>query len=97
MVIFILPITCNPDASLSPPFLQALEELKASLGLFLESNPNYKKALDIVQIPERVLQFRVVWEDDQGVPQVNRGYRVQVRIYIHAYHRLIWIDKLTHT
>jgi glutamate dehydrogenase (NADP+) len=53
--------------------------LKNSLGTFLESNPDYKKALDIVQIPERILQFRVVWEDDQGVPQVNCGYRVQVR------------------
>jgi glutamate dehydrogenase (NADP+) len=53
--------------------------LKTSLGPFLEGNPYYKKALDIVQIPERILQFRVVWEDDQGVPQVNRGYRVQVK------------------
>jgi len=60
-----------------PEFEQALEELKTSLGLFLECNPNYKKALEIVQIPERILQFRVVWEDDQGVVQVNSGYRVQ--------------------
>jgi len=60
-----------------PEFEQALAELKTSLGLFLESNPNYKKALDLVQIPARVLQFRVVWEDDQGIPQVNNGYRVQ--------------------
>ena len=28
-------------------------------------------------IPERVIQFRVVWEDDKGQMQVNRGYRVQ--------------------
>jgi len=60
-----------------PEFEQALEELKTSLGLFLEYNPNYKKALEIVQIPERILQFRVVWEDDQGLVQVNSGYRVQ--------------------
>lgn len=26
------------------------------------------------------MQFRVVWEDDKGKPQVNRGYRVQVSI-----------------
>jgi len=43
----------------------------------LKANPEYQKALDIVQIPERVIQFRVVWEDDQGRVQVNRGYRVQ--------------------
>ncbi|MFR7426573.1 MAG: Glu/Leu/Phe/Val dehydrogenase dimerization domain-containing protein [Bifidobacterium pullorum] len=27
--------------------------------------------------PERVVKFRVVWMDDEGKPQVNRGYRVQ--------------------
>jgi len=62
-----------------PEFEQALNELKLSLEPFLAANPQYTKALEIVQIPERVLQFRVVWEDDQGQPQVNRGYRVQVR------------------
>ena len=62
-----------------PEFEQALNELKLSLEPFLAANPQYTKALEIVQIPERVLQFRVVWEDDQGQPQDNRGYRVQVR------------------
>lgn len=28
-------------------------------------------------MPERVIQFRVVWEDDKGECQVNNGYRVQ--------------------
>ena len=28
-------------------------------------------------IPERIIQFRVVWEDDQHRLQVNRGFRVQ--------------------
>ncbi|KAK0220007.1 glutamate dehydrogenase, partial [Armillaria fumosa] len=27
--------------------------------------------------PRTVLQFRVVWEDDRGRAQVNRGFRVQ--------------------
>lgn len=27
--------------------------------------------------PDRAISFRVVWEDDDGVPQINRGYRVQ--------------------
>ena len=62
-----------------PEFEQALNELSTSLEPFLAANPEYKKALDIVQVPERVLQFRVVWEDDQGQAQVNRGFRVQVR------------------
>ncbi|KAF9017355.1 glutamate dehydrogenase [Hymenopellis radicata] len=60
-----------------PEFEQALGELTDSLGPFLAANPAYQKAFSIVQIPERVVQFRVVWEDDQGAPQVNRGYRVQ--------------------
>ncbi|TFK39245.1 NADP-specific glutamate dehydrogenase [Crucibulum laeve] len=60
-----------------PEFEQALSELEHSLKPFLTANPQYEKALEIVQIPERVLQFRVVWEDDQGQPQVNRGFRVQ--------------------
>lgn len=61
-----------------------------SLTAFLKANPSYQKALDIVQIPERILQFRVVWEDDQGHSQVNRGFRVQVRrariSYAYPYH-----------
>ncbi|KAF9486186.1 NADP-specific glutamate dehydrogenase [Pholiota conissans] len=60
-----------------PEFQQALDELTTSLQPFLDANPQYKKALEVVQVPERVLQFRVVWEDDNGVPQVNRGFRVQ--------------------
>ncbi|TFK51611.1 NADP-specific glutamate dehydrogenase [Heliocybe sulcata] len=60
-----------------PEFEQALNELSVSLRPFLEANPSYAKAFEIVQIPERILQFRVTWEDDQGRPQVNRGFRVQ--------------------
>ncbi|CAA7257301.1 unnamed protein product [Cyclocybe aegerita] len=60
-----------------PEFEQALDELTTSLQSFLEANPEYKKALEVVQVPERVLQFRVVWEDDNGVAHVNRGFRVQ--------------------
>lgn len=39
--------------------------------------PEYKTALKVVSIPERIIQFRVTWEDDQGNLQINRGYRVQ--------------------
>lgn len=27
--------------------------------------------------PDRIISFRVVWEDEHGAPQINRGYRVQ--------------------
>ncbi|KII91338.1 hypothetical protein PLICRDRAFT_173205 [Plicaturopsis crispa FD-325 SS-3] len=62
---------------IEPEFEQAKNELVTSLGPFLKANPEYQKALAVVQIPERILQFRVLWEDDKGNPQVNTGYRVQ--------------------
>lgn len=40
-------------------------------------HPEYKTALKVVSVPERVIQFRVVWENDKGEIQINRGYRVQ--------------------
>lgn len=62
-----------------PEFEQAYKELVSTLehSTLFEKNPEYKTALKIVSIPERVIQFRVVWEDDKQQPQVNRGYRVQ--------------------
>ncbi|KAG9044700.1 hypothetical protein FS837_007676, partial [Tulasnella sp. UAMH 9824] len=60
-----------------PEFEQALNEIASTLGPLFERKPEYRKALDVSQVPERVVQFRVVWEDDAGNMQVNRGYRVQ--------------------
>ncbi|GJE96184.1 hypothetical protein PsYK624_123770 [Phanerochaete sordida] len=51
--------------------------MSTSFTKSLEAKPEYKEALEIVQIPERVIQFRVVWEDDNREPQVNRVYCVQ--------------------
>jgi len=62
-----------------PEFEQAYKELVGTLenSTLFEKNPEYKKALQIASIPERIIQFRCVWEDDKGQVQVNRGYRVQ--------------------
>ncbi|KAL1304586.1 hypothetical protein AAFC00_003557 [Neodothiora populina] len=62
-----------------PEFEQAYKELASTLenSSLFEKNPEYKKALQIAAIPERVIQFRVVWENDKGEVQVNRGFRVQ--------------------
>jgi glutamate dehydrogenase (NADP+) len=35
--------------------------------------------------PERVIMFRVPWRDDQGIVQVNRGYRVEFNSAIGPY------------
>jgi glutamate dehydrogenase (NADP+) len=40
-------------------------------------SPELKACLPVVSIPERVIQFRVTWENDKGEMQVNRGFRVQ--------------------
>jgi glutamate dehydrogenase (NADP+) len=62
-----------------PEFEQARKELVSSLeaSSLFQKNPNYKKALEVVSIPERIIQFRVVWENDKGECQVQKGYRVQ--------------------
>ncbi|KAJ6257229.1 hypothetical protein Dda_8117 [Drechslerella dactyloides] len=62
-----------------PEFEQAYNELVSTLeaSSLFEKHPEYKTGLKVVSIPERVIQFRVVWEDDKGELQVNRGFRVQ--------------------
>ncbi len=62
-----------------PEFLQTVEEVLSSLKPVIEQHPEYEKAalLERMVEPERVIEFRVVWTDDEGNTQVNRGYRVQ--------------------
>jgi len=62
-----------------PEFEQAYNELVSTVeaSSLFEKHPEYRTGLKVVSIPERVIQFRVVWEDDKGQLQVNRGYRVQ--------------------
>jgi glutamate dehydrogenase (NADP+) len=62
-----------------PEFEQAYKELVLTLenSSLFQKNPEFRTALKVVSIPERVIQFRVVWEDDAGNLQANRGYRVQ--------------------
>ncbi|MBU0551637.1 NADP-specific glutamate dehydrogenase [Myxococcota bacterium] len=60
-------------------FLQAVEEVFLSLSPALAADPIYEseRILERIVEPERVLGFRVVWLDDRGRMNVNRGYRVQ--------------------
>ncbi len=62
-----------------PEFLQTVEEVLTSLEPVIERHPEYEEhaILERMVEPERVIEFRVVWQDDQGKPRVNRGYRVQ--------------------
>lgn len=68
-------------------FIQAATEILESLSLIVEKEPKYEKhkILERLVEPERVISFRVVWMDDKGRPQVNRGYRVQYNSAIGPY------------
>ena len=66
-------------------FQQAVEEVLDSIGPVLGENPQYYDvALGMVE-PERVIQFRVPWYDDEGFLHVNRGFRVQFNSAIGPY------------
>lgn len=70
-----------------PEYLQAVFEVLESLQPLVEKDPKYEKNAVIERIvePERLIQFKVVWEDDKGDIQVNRGYRVQFNSAIGPY------------
>jgi glutamate dehydrogenase (NADP+) len=58
-----------------------------SIKPVLDQNPVYRRARIPERIvePERVILFRVPWMDDQGVIQVNRGFRIQMNSAIGPY------------
>lgn len=68
-------------------FLQAVREVLESLEPVIEKRPDLVKAGIIERLvePERFIQFRVSWVDDNGNVQVNRGYRVQYNSAIGPY------------
>ena len=70
-----------------PEFQQAVREVMASLWPFLAQNPRYRDfgLLERLVEPDRVIQFRVAWVDDQGQTQVNRAFRVQHSMAIGPY------------
>ena len=70
-----------------PEFIQAVTEVLESFEPVVEANPQLE-ALGVVERivePERFIQFRVPWVDDNGKVQVNRGYRVQFNSAIGPY------------
>jgi len=62
-----------------PEFLQAVEEVVESLDPIFEKHPEYEDmaVLERLVEPERVIVFKVSWEDDNHKIHVNRGFRVQ--------------------
>ena len=68
-------------------FHQTVEEVLSSLVPVMEKHPEYEKAaiLERLTEPERGITFRVVWTDDNGNVQVNKGYRYQFNSAIGPY------------
>ena len=68
-------------------FLQAVGEVFESLAPVIEKRPDLVAAgvMDRIVEPERFIQFRVAWVDDNGAVQVNRGFRVQFNSAIGPY------------
>ncbi|MFQ5570454.1 MAG: NADP-specific glutamate dehydrogenase [Rhodothermales bacterium] len=74
----------NPN---EPEFHQAVHEVAEKVIPFINQNPQYREAriLERMTEPDRVISFRVCWEDDRGNVRVNRGYRVQFNNSIGPY------------
>lgn len=62
-----------------PEFIQAVAEVAADVLPYIEKHPHYNdlQLLERIAEPERVVSFRVTWQDDDGHIRVNRGYRIQ--------------------
>ena len=62
-----------------PEFVQAVTEVAEDIFDFIQDKEQYHKYQILRRIaePDRVISFRVVWEDDNNNIRVQRGYRVQ--------------------
>jgi len=68
-------------------FHQAVREVVETVMPFVLENPKYQKGqiLERMTEPDRIIIFRVTWEDDAGNIRVNRAWRVQVNNSIGPY------------
>ena len=66
----------NPGQS---EFVQAVQEVAEDIFDFIADKEEYhsQQILRRIAEPDRVISFRVCWEDDNGNIRVQRGYRVQ--------------------
>ena len=74
----------NPN---EPEFMQAVHEVAETVIPFIEENKKYqnKMLLERMVESERIIIFRIVWMNDKGETQVNRGYRIQMNSAIGPY------------
>ena len=62
-----------------PEFHQAVREVAESLVPYVLAHPEYDEAqiLERLTEPDRIITFRVTWQDDAGHVRANRAWRVQ--------------------
>lgn len=62
-----------------PEFIQAVTEILEDILPLYQGNARYEahNIIERMTEPDRIITFRVNWEDDAGHVQVNRGWRVQ--------------------
>ena len=60
-------------------FQQAVAEFAQDVIPYVNANPQYQghNLSERLTEPDRVIMFRVTWEDDEGKIRVNKGYRIQ--------------------
>ena len=67
-----------------PEFLQAVQECIESVSPVINSLER-QNALRLMMEPERIITFRVTWENDKGELQLNRAYRIQFNSVLGPY------------
>ncbi|NLJ82167.1 MAG: NADP-specific glutamate dehydrogenase [Bacteroidales bacterium] len=85
-----------------PLYIQAAKEVLETIADFIKENPKYEKyaIVDRILEPERIIQFKVTWVDDNGKIHVNRGYRVQHNMALGPYkggirfHKSVNVDSM---
>ena len=70
-----------------PEYQEAATNILTSLDKYIAEHPEFeeKSLLERFLMPERFIQFKVLWTDDNGKIQVNNGYRVQYNSAIGPY------------
>ena len=62
-----------------PEYIQAVSQVLPTIEEEYNRHPEFERAnlIERLCIPDRIIQFRVTWMDDQGKVQTNMGYRIQ--------------------
>lgn len=70
-----------------PEFHQAVKEFVETVMPFVNENPRYQDAqvLERMTEPDRIVIYRVTWQDDNGNIRANRAWRVQFNNSIGPY------------